>query len=165
MEGLEWFPITGESSTWLDHPFIEEEVRLAVFQLNKDKALCLDGFTIAVYKERWDVMKEAFMMVVLEFHNNGVINQITYATFIALMPKKVKTLKISDFKPINLFTSLYKIITKVLSRRLRRVLHETIHISHPSFFFTLISTSFVFGLKKKKLIIYLQEPLLREDTL
>ena len=66
------------------------------------------------------------------------------------MPKKVKTLKISDFKPINLFTSLYKIITKVLSRRLRRVLHETIHISHPSFFFTLISTSFVFELKKKK---------------
>ena len=81
------------------------------------------------------------------------------------MPKKVKTLKISDFKPINLVTSLYKIITKVLSRCLRIVLHETIHISHPSFFFTLISTSFVFGLKKKKLIIYLQEPLLREDTL
>ncbi|RVW30170.1 hypothetical protein CK203_083227 [Vitis vinifera] len=57
--GLEWFPIIGESSTWLDHPFIEEEVRLAVFQLNKDKALCVDGFTIAMYKERWDVMKEA----------------------------------------------------------------------------------------------------------
>ena len=37
------------------------------------------------------------------------------------------TKKILDFKPISLITSLYKIIAKVLSGRLRGVLHETIH--------------------------------------
>ena len=56
------------------------------------------------------------MRVFLEFHNNGVINQSTNATFIALVPKKSQTFKISDFIPISLVTSFYKIIAKVLLR-------------------------------------------------
>ena len=39
----------------------------------------------------------------------------------------ILTKRILDFRPISLITSLYKIITKVLSGRLRGVLHETIH--------------------------------------
>ena len=43
------------------------------------------------------------------------------------------TKKISDFRPISLITSLYKIIAKVLSGRLREVLHETIHYTQGAF--------------------------------
>ena len=49
------------------------------------------------------------------------------------MPKKSQTFKISDFKPISLVTSLYKIIVKVLSGHLRKVLHETIFGSQGAF--------------------------------
>ena len=62
----------------------------------------------------------------LKFHNNGVINQSTNATFIALVPKKSQTSRISYHRPISLVTSLYKIIAKALSRRLRKVLQDTI---------------------------------------
>ena len=55
------------------------------------------------------------------------------ATFIAMVPKKSQTFKISDYRPISLVTSLYKIIAKVLSRRLRKVLHETIFGSQGAF--------------------------------
>ncbi|KAL6332066.1 hypothetical protein AAG906_020745 [Vitis piasezkii] len=41
--------------------------------------------------------------------------------------------KISDFRPISLITCLYKVIAKVLSRRLRGVLHETIHSTQGAF--------------------------------
>ena len=61
-----------------------------------------------------------------EFHSNGIINQSINATFIVIVPKKSQSTKISYFKPISLVTSLYKIIAKVLSGRLRRVLNETI---------------------------------------
>ena len=61
---------------------------MVVFQLNKEKAPGPDGFTIAVYQECWDVIKEDLIRVFLEFHTNGVINQSTNATFIALVPKK-----------------------------------------------------------------------------
>ena len=61
---------------------------MAVFQLNKEQALGPDGFTIAVYQECWDVIKEDLMRVFLEFHSNGIINQSINATFIVIVPKK-----------------------------------------------------------------------------
>ncbi|RVW34547.1 Transposon TX1 uncharacterized 149 kDa protein [Vitis vinifera] len=106
IEGIDWAPISEESAIWLDRPFSEEEVRMAVFQLNKEKAPGPDGFTIAVYQECWDVIKEDLMRVFFEFHTKG---------------------------PISLVTSLYKIIAKVLSGRLRKVLHETIFGSQGAF--------------------------------
>ena len=69
----------------------------------------------------------------LKFHTNGVINQSTNVTFIAMVPKKSQTLKISNYRPISLVTSLYKIIVKVLLGRLRKVLHETISGSQGAF--------------------------------
>ncbi|RVW50855.1 putative mitochondrial protein [Vitis vinifera] len=52
----------------------EEEVRMAVFQLNKEKAPGPDGFTLAVYQECWDVIKEDLMRVFFEFHTKGVLS-------------------------------------------------------------------------------------------
>ena len=69
----------------------------------------------------------------LEFHNNEIINQSTNIVFIALMPKKTRTRRISYHRPISLITSLYKIIAKVLSRRLRKVLQDTIFLTQGVF--------------------------------
>ena len=73
------------------------------------------------------------MRVFAEFYRSGIINQSTNATFIVLLPKRSQTKKISDFRPISLITCLYKIIAKVLSGRLRGVLHETIHSTQGAF--------------------------------
>ena len=73
------------------------------------------------------------MRALLEFHSNGIIYQSTNATFIVLVSKKSQTIKISYFNPINLVTSLYKIIAKVLSKCLCGVLYEIIFISQGSF--------------------------------
>ena len=129
VEGSDWFPISGESATWLDRSFSKKEVCFAVFQLNMEKALGPYEFTIAVYQECWNVIKKDLMRVFLKFHSNEIINQSTNATFITLVPKKSQTFKISYFKPISLVTSLYKIITKVLLGQLHKVLHKTIFSS------------------------------------
>ena len=65
----------------------------------------------------------------LEFYSNEIINQSTNVTFIAFVPNKSQTIKILNFRPISLVTSLYKIIAKVLSGGLHRALHETIYRS------------------------------------
>ena len=88
MEGLQWSPISRESAAWLDQPFSEEEVRLVVFQLNKEKAPGPDGFSMALYQECWDEIKEDLLRVFVEFHSKGLINKSTNATFITLVPKK-----------------------------------------------------------------------------
>ncbi|RVW93493.1 Transposon TX1 uncharacterized 149 kDa protein [Vitis vinifera] len=100
---------------------------------DRDKAPGPDGFTIAVFQDCWDVIKEDLVRVFAEFHNSGIINQNTNASFIVLLPKKSQSKKISDFRPISLITCLYKIIAKVLSGRLRGVLQETIHSTQGAF--------------------------------
>ncbi|KAJ9709801.1 hypothetical protein PVL29_001319 [Vitis rotundifolia] len=133
VEGLDWSPISEESAGRLDSPFTEEEISKVIFQLDRDKAPGPDGFTIAVFQDCWDVIKEDLVRVFAEFHRSGIFNRSTNASFIVLLPKKSLTKKISDFRPISLITSLYKIIAKVLSGRLRGVLHETIHSSQGAF--------------------------------
>ncbi|RVW69473.1 Transposon TX1 uncharacterized 149 kDa protein [Vitis vinifera] len=92
-----------------------------------------DGFTIAVFQDCWDVIKDDLVRVFAEFHNSGIINQNTNASFIVLLPKKSQSKKISDFRPISLITCLYKVIAKVLLGRLRGVLQETIHSTQGAF--------------------------------
>ncbi|RVW46701.1 hypothetical protein CK203_113650 [Vitis vinifera] len=77
---------------------------------DRDKASGPDGFTIAVFQDCWDVIKENLVRVFAEFHNSGIINQNTNASFIVLLPKKSQSKKISDFRPISLITCLYKAI-------------------------------------------------------
>ena len=78
----------------------------AFFQLNRDKAPGPNGFTMALYQECWDVIKEDLMKVFHEFHSSRLINRSTNVTFIALVPKKDQYLKILDFRPISLVTNL-----------------------------------------------------------
>ena len=51
VEGLNWSPISEESASRLDSPFIEEEISKAIFQLDRDKAPGSDGFTIVVFQD------------------------------------------------------------------------------------------------------------------
>ncbi|RVX08238.1 Transposon TX1 uncharacterized 149 kDa protein [Vitis vinifera] len=101
--------------------------------LEKDKASGPDGFTIAMFQDCWDVIKEDLVRVFAEFHRSGIINQSTNTSFIVILLNKSLTKKISDFRLISLITSLYKIIVKVLSGCLRGVLHETIHSTQGAF--------------------------------
>ncbi|RVW50737.1 Transposon TX1 uncharacterized 149 kDa protein [Vitis vinifera] len=133
VEGLDWSPISGESAVRLESPFTEEEIFKAIFQMDRDKAPGPDGFTIAVFQDCWEVIKEDLVKVFTEFHRSGIINQSTNASFIVLLPKKSMSRRISDFRPISLITSLYKIIAKVLAGRIRGVLHETIHSTQGAF--------------------------------
>ena len=70
--------------------------------------------------------KENILKVFQEFARDGIIHGVTNETYICLIPKKVNSTKVKDFRPINLVTSLYKIISKILSSRLKGVLSDTI---------------------------------------
>ncbi|KAK9927793.1 hypothetical protein M0R45_024959 [Rubus argutus] len=131
--GLDWSPISGQEAEWIERPFQEEEIKQAVFDCSKDKSPGPDGFTMAVFQSYWDTIKSDLLKVMEEFYSNGVVNAITNETYICLIPKKVDSLKIGDYRPISLVTSLYKIIAKVLASRLKEVLGGTISIAQGAF--------------------------------
>lgn len=87
---------------------------------------------------------------------SGIINLGINATFIVLISKK-GPVELSDFRPISLVTSLYKIIAKVLTLQLRKVMGKVVDSSQGAFVKRrqimdeiLIASECIDGIKKKK---------------
>lgn len=68
-----------------------------------------------------------------EFFETGIVGKSTNSAFITLVPKKERSKKARDFRPISLVTSLYKILSKVLANRLAIVLSHTISLEKSAF--------------------------------
>lgn len=49
------------------------------------------------------------------------------------MPKKDNAVELVDFRPISLVNSIYKILAKVLSRRLKKVISAVINEAQTAF--------------------------------
>lgn len=88
---------------------------------------------MAFLQQEWDILKGDVMRVMAEFYRNGVVNSITKETYIALAPKGGVVRKVGDLRPISLVTSLYKVISKVLSLRLREVLESIVSRNQGAF--------------------------------
>lgn len=73
------------------------------------------------------------MKVFIEFYESGTINKGVSATFIVPNPKKEEAKEFSDYRPISLKSSIYKILVKVLSMRLRGVMDKVIWNSQGAF--------------------------------
>ena len=67
------------------------------------------------------------------FHRSLEFERSLNASLISLIPKKNNALNIKDFRPISLVGSVYKLLSKVLANRLRRVLDKLISESQNSF--------------------------------
>ena len=132
IEGLDWSPITSEDVVDLVRPF-EEEIKKAIFECDGNKSPSPDGFTLAFFQKSWDVIKSDLIFGMNDFHASGVVNRGVNETYVALIPKKYGSCRISEFRPISLVTSLYKIISKVLVSRLKEVLNSTISQNQGAF--------------------------------
>ncbi|XP_021832888.1 uncharacterized protein LOC110772737 [Prunus avium] len=68
-----------------------------------------------------------------DFYNSGIINAVTNETLICLILKKKDSVKLKDYRPKSLVTSLYKAVSKVPATRLKEVLGETTHANQGAF--------------------------------
>ena len=106
----------------LEEMFTEEEILAAVSGLNGDKAPSPNGFPLAFWSFSWDFVKDEVMGFFGEFfEHNQFVNSLN-ATFLVLVPKGNTVEDLKDLIPISLVGSLYKILTKVLANRIKRVM-------------------------------------------
>lgn len=76
---------------------------------------------------------EIGLIKVPRFKKNGIINHRSNETYICLIPKEKRVGKVGDCRPISLMTSLYKVISKVLAERIKKVLQLIIYDSQAAF--------------------------------
>ena len=110
-----------ERSRNLEEPFSEDEVFEALSSLFGDEAPGPDDFTMAFWHFCWDFTKVEIMALFEAFFCLGTFQMSLNSTFLVLIPKKQGTEELKYFRPISLVGGLYKLLTKVLTNRLKLV--------------------------------------------
>lgn len=125
LEGVVFPEIEVNLKVWLERDF-EEEVSIALVDCAGDKALGPDDFNFIFVKVAWAIIKDDFCCIVSEFQQWGKLSKEINSTFLRLIPKVLNPMALKDFRPISLVGCIYKLLSKILANRLRRVLPCTI---------------------------------------
>eukprot|EP00253_Pinus_taeda_P014197 PITA_14197 len=110
----------------LDQVITEEEICAVTFSMQQDKAPGPDGFTVAFYRNHWETIKKDFVQIVKNVFQNHKMGENTKSSHIALIPKEMNPLSFDRFRPISLCNVSYKILTKILANRLKKLLPHLI---------------------------------------
>ncbi|CAJ2644735.1 unnamed protein product [Trifolium pratense] len=114
-------------------PFSSEEVKEAIWSSDGNKCPGPDGFNFTFLKACWDIIKGDIIDFLHEFYNSAILPKAITASFLSLIPKKDHPQTLSDYRPICLVSSLYKILSKVLAARLKKVLGKVISTVQSAF--------------------------------
>lgn len=109
------------------------EVKEALFAIHPDKAPGPDGFSASFFQTNWDVVAPAITKEIQNFFLNGSIPFAINETHFRLIPKISCPKSVSDYRPIALCTVYYKVISKLLSIRLKPVLQGIISENQSAF--------------------------------
>ncbi|KAL5565698.1 hypothetical protein UlMin_028862 [Ulmus minor] len=132
LEGIER-KVTPQQNEQMDQAFVAEDVRTAVFQMAPTKSPGADGMSAIFYQKFWPIIGEDITAACLSFVNGGLSLGSINETIITLLPKVKNPTRITEFRPISLCNVIYKIISKMLANRLRRVMGSVISEEQSAF--------------------------------
>lgn len=82
-------------------------------------------------KSSWPLIKTEIYSLVHEFWRSSKRSKGSNVAFIALIAKSENPCGFKDYRPISMVNWIYKIIAKILARRLKKVMSDLV-ISHQS---------------------------------
>ncbi|GJS81365.1 RNA-directed DNA polymerase, eukaryota [Tanacetum coccineum] len=118
--------LTADQISDLEKPVSSDEIRKAVWSCGENKSLGPDGFTFEFFRKYWDSIGPDMCVAVEWFFRHNSFAKGCNASFITLIPKSQDPKTVSDFRPISLIGSLYKVVTKILAIRLSSVISDLI---------------------------------------
>ena len=132
LNGVSFKSINQQQNQLLVGCFSEEEIKRAVWECGNEKSPGPDGLNFKFIKQFWQLLKPEITRFIFEFHANGIFPKGSNASFITLVPKVPDPQNLNDFRPISLIGCVYKIVAKLLSNRLKRVMPDIWKLKIPS---------------------------------
>jgi hypothetical protein len=118
-----------EENNFLTAPFIEDEIKKAVFDMEHNMAPGLDGFPVDLYQKLWDLIKDDLITMFHDLYSGDLPLFSLNFSVITLISKAQDTIRIQQYRPICLLNISFKIFTKVATFQLNSVAD---HIVKPS---------------------------------
>lgn len=108
--------------------FSEVKIKEAVWSYDGSKIPGPVGYILDFFKKNWEVVKEDVLRFVGDFHSKAILTKVCTSSFIALIPKVVNPQSLTEFIPICLLGNLYKLISKLLAAKIKRIIGKLIPV-------------------------------------
>jgi len=92
----------------------------------KNKAPGPDGFPAEFYWDSWSVVKESTVAAIREFFTTGHLLKKFNTTAITPIPKEIGADVLSKFRPVSCCKTIYKVITRLISKRLKLFISQAV---------------------------------------
>ena len=122
LDGICFQTIGQQQNDMLLGRFQEDEVKRAIWDCESEKSPGLDGRNFKFIKKFWQIIKPDVLRFLDEFYVNGTFPRDCNASFIVLIPKVADPQILNDYRPISLIGYMYKIVSKMLAKRLKKVM-------------------------------------------
>ena len=131
MENIDHPTLNNEEMESLEAPLNMNELKTALYQLNRDSAPGIDGLTPAFYIHFWDVLKEPLFNCFNESIVHKALSLSQRRAILTLLPKGTNCdlNNLGFWRPLSLTCTDYKLYSKVLAMRLQTVIKKLIHVN------------------------------------
>jgi hypothetical protein len=113
----------------LDMPLTTDELHHAVTKGGGNKAPGRDGRGADYFKATWEALKEDILELFSTMFFGKKVTEQQKRSVIVCIPKTAKPIYPTDFRPITLLNTDYKIMARILANRMRPALIELLHPS------------------------------------
>ncbi|KAL6493346.1 hypothetical protein OROGR_033105 [Orobanche gracilis] len=110
-----------------------EEIRCVIFEMEKESVAGPDGFSANFFQVCWDILKFDVEEAVTDFFEGAELSKAYASTSISLIPKNLSPAAWKDFRPVSLCNTSYKIISKILSKRLSLIIPRIVSYAQSAF--------------------------------
>lgn len=122
-----------EEADPLKVPFSEEDIRHEMISVDGNKALGPNGIPFNFALMFWPDIKGELLSLFNHFFETAEFNHRVSFSFIALIPKVESPTNINDFRPILLLRWVHKLVSRMLTVILKRVIGILVQDSQSAF--------------------------------
>uniref|UniRef100_A0A2N9FPJ3 CCHC-type domain-containing protein n=1 Tax=Fagus sylvatica TaxID=28930 RepID=A0A2N9FPJ3_FAGSY len=122
-----WAPrISDTEALVLLAPITASEVRNSLWSLKPFKAPGPDGLHPGFFQRCWPQVGDSVVKEVCQIFSSGKMPEYLNKTLISLIPKCIGPETLSQFRPISLCNTVYKVVTKIIVNRIRPLLSNLV---------------------------------------
>ena len=119
--------LSDEDRALLSAPLTKCELKRIIIYLSENKTPGIDGIPAEFYIELWPVIADELLELYNYVLQTGYLCTSQRRAIINILPKNKDTKYIWNYRPISLLCVDYKILAKLLSERIKKVLNKIIH--------------------------------------